>query len=83
MRSPANAGPIMRARFQPVVLRPMAANSRWSGMSSGTKACRAGMDNASTAPLKNPNQMKSQKPTLPEKMMIAMITVAIQLRPCA
>ena len=63
------AGPRIRDRFQLVVFNAMAVNiNRW-GMSSGANACRAGMDKARMVPLKNPNQIKSQKSTRSEKMM--------------
>ncbi len=69
----------MRDRFQLVVVRPIAVKiSR-----SGTMAWRAGIDSASTVPLKKPNQMKSQKSTSPTRMMTPSSTVAAPFKPCA
>ena len=83
MSNPAKAGPIIRDKFQPVVFSAIAVNINFSGMSSGTKAWREGMDNARIVPLKKPNQIKSQKVTASEKIMTAIIKVARQFRDCA
>ena len=77
------AGPSMRDRFQLVVVRPIAVKISRSGTSSGTMAWRAGMDSASTVPLKKPNQMKSQKSTWPAKMMTPSRIVATLFKPWA
>ena len=74
---------MIRDKFQPVVFKAMAVKIKRSGMISGTKAWRAGIDSARIVPLKNPNQIKSQNVTLPLKMITAMTTVAAQLRACA
>ena len=70
---------MIRDKFQPVVFSAMAVKIKRSGMISGTKAWRAGIDSASTVPLKNPNQIKSQNVTLPLKMIAAITKVATQL----
>ena len=83
IRNPAITGPRMRAKFMPVVCSAMAVKISRRGTSSGTKACRAGIEKASTVPLNMPSQMKSQKVTWSVMMMVAMKIVATQFSICA
>ena len=71
-------GPRMRAKFMPVVCSAIAVKIRRRGTRSGTKAWRAGMENARTVPLNIPSQMKSQNVTFSVMMIVAMNSVAAQ-----
>ena len=83
MTKPAITGPSTRAKFMPAVFNAIAVKMRRLGTKSGTKAWRAGMENASTEPLKRPNQMKSANVTRPAMMIAAIATVATQFESCA
>ena len=76
MINPAAAGPTILARFQQALLNAMALKMSSSPTSSGIKAVRAGIDNASTVPFKNPITRKAEKSALPENIIKAITKVA-------
>ena len=80
IKKPANAGAKIRAKFMLVVVSAIAVKIKRSSTRSGTKAFRAGNDSANTIPLNSPNAMKSQKPTFPDRMNKAMMSVAMAFK---
>ena len=75
--NPAAAGPTILARFQHALLNAIALKTRSSPTTSGIKAVRAGIDNASAVPFKNPITRKAEKSALPENIIKAINKVAI------
>ncbi|OGS00813.1 MAG: hypothetical protein A2V88_17520 [Elusimicrobia bacterium RBG_16_66_12] len=71
MRMPASAGPTMREAFRMRPLSAIALPLSSGGTSSGTKACRAGMSKALTAPRKAASATTCQTCTRPRLVMTA------------
>ena len=75
--NPAAAGPTILARFQHALLNAIALKMSSSPTTSGIKAVRAGIDNASTVPFRNPIVKKAEKSAMPENIIKAINKVAI------
>ena len=83
IRSPANAGPKIRDKFQEAVLKAIALNINRSPTISGMNAVLAGIERARTVPFRNPTHMKSQNVTVPNNRIKAIPKVAAPLSICA
>ena len=71
MRTPANAGPMVRVRLAPELLREMAFIRPSWGTMSDTRACRLGILIAIRDPLNDPMAIRCQNRIIPVKSSVA------------